>query len=130
MFGVKLRIPESHKKMACRWILKSHRCSRGFVLSLMWTRSWTNVCVHSLHCVLCALAPPPPPCVCVVKELYNGLPDLLTRVAHEELERLPGLAECNITYLPQVSLLLHIVDLLPPLYRAISAIIRLQYFCN
>ena len=41
-------------------------------------------------------------CVCAGKELYNGLPDLLTEVAHEELERLPGLSECNITYLPQV----------------------------
>ena len=37
-----------------------------------------------------------------VKELYNGLPDLLTQVAHEELEKLPRIAECNITYLPQV----------------------------
>ena len=38
-----------------------------------------------------------------VRELYSGLPDLLTRVAHEELERLPGLSECNVTYLPQVN---------------------------
>ena len=37
-----------------------------------------------------------------MKELYNGLPDLLTQVAHEELEKLPGVSECNITYLPQV----------------------------
>jgi DNA mismatch repair protein MSH5 len=38
-----------------------------------------------------------------LKELYNGLPDLLTRVAHEELEKLPGIAECNVTYLPQAT---------------------------
>ena len=42
-------------------------------------------------------------CHVTVKELYNGLPDLLTQVAHEELEKLPGVTECNITYLPQVT---------------------------
>ena len=56
------------------------------------------VCL-SLLCVVCV-------CMYVwvyaVKELYNGLPDLLTRVAHEELQRFPGLSECNVTYLPQV----------------------------
>ena len=43
--------------------------------------------------------------IMTVKELYNGLPDLLTQVAHEELEKLPGVTECNITYLPQVTVL-------------------------
>ena len=62
-----------------------------------------KVFFHSLAATLCyvqyvlifSIFPP-------VKELYNGLPDLLTRVAREELEKLPGITECNITYLPQV----------------------------
>ena len=57
--------------------------------------------IHSHYTnTLCDGGAPPP---CPVRELYSGLPDLLTRVAHEELERLPGLSECNVTYLPQVN---------------------------
>ncbi len=39
------------------------------------------------------------------KRTYNGLPDFLTKIATDELERLPSedVAECSIMYLPQVN---------------------------
>ena len=38
------------------------------------------------------------------RAVYHGLPDLLTRVAGQELERLGGdISECKVVYLPQVT---------------------------
>ncbi|XP_046326670.2 mutS protein homolog 5-like [Haliotis rufescens] len=43
------------------------------------------------------------------KRTYNGLPDFMTKVAREELNRLsPDIVECNIIYLPQIGYLLAI----------------------
>ena len=37
------------------------------------------------------------------KRTYNGLPDFMTKLAAEELERLSDdIQECNVIYLPQV----------------------------
>lgn len=37
------------------------------------------------------------------KRTYNGLPDLMTKVASEELKRLDdSITECGVSYLPQV----------------------------
>jgi len=43
-------------------------------------------------------------CITVVeKRVYHGLPDLMTRVAREELDQLgDDVDECNVMYLPQV----------------------------
>lgn len=41
------------------------------------------------------------------KRIYNGLPDLLSRIAYEELEQLGDeITECQVVYLPQVFVLL------------------------
>lgn len=41
-----------------------------------------------------------------VKQVYNGLPDFMTQVAHQELQDLPpGIQQCSVIYLPQVSAL-------------------------
>ena len=38
------------------------------------------------------------------RRTYNGLPDIMTKIAKDELEKLgDDIAECNIIYLPQVS---------------------------
>ena len=38
------------------------------------------------------------------KRTYNGLPDLMTKVASEELKRLDeSITECGVSYLPQVN---------------------------
>ncbi|XP_078658061.1 mutS protein homolog 5-like isoform X1 [Branchiostoma floridae x Branchiostoma belcheri] len=43
------------------------------------------------------------------KRTYNGLPDFMTRVAREELNRLDdSITECNVIYLPQLGYLLAI----------------------
>ncbi|XP_071799824.1 mutS protein homolog 5-like isoform X1 [Asterias amurensis] len=43
------------------------------------------------------------------KRTYNGLPDLMTQVAQEELNRLSAdIEECNVIYLPQLGYLLAI----------------------
>ncbi|XP_038048492.1 mutS protein homolog 5-like isoform X2 [Patiria miniata] len=43
------------------------------------------------------------------KRTYNGLPDLMTQVAREELNRLSSdIEECNVIYLPQLGYLLAI----------------------
>jgi len=37
------------------------------------------------------------------KRTYNGLPDLMTRVACEEMNRMDDdIAECKVVYMPQV----------------------------
>ena len=37
------------------------------------------------------------------KRTYNGLPDFMTKVAREELNKLSSaITECNVIYLPQV----------------------------
>ena len=37
------------------------------------------------------------------KRIYHGLPDLMTKVAREELDALgDDIDECNVMYLPQV----------------------------
>ena len=39
----------------------------------------------------------------IEKRTYNGLPDFLTKVARDELDKLSNdITECNIRYLPQV----------------------------
>eukprot|EP00118_Oscarella_pearsei_P012511 m.92641 g.92641 ORF g.92641 m.92641 type:complete len:572 (+) comp36749_c0_seq10:12-1727(+) len=44
-----------------------------------------------------------------MKDTYNGLPDLMTKVATEELTRLDSeIKECNVLYLPQLGYLLTI----------------------
>ena len=47
---------------------------------------------------------------CVVeKRIYHGLPDLMTRVAKEELDELgDGIDECNVMYLPQVCYIVYV----------------------
>ncbi|KAM7286876.1 mutS protein homolog 5 [Ixodes scapularis] len=41
------------------------------------------------------------------KRIYNGLPDLLTRIAYQELDRLDDrIPECQVVYLPQIGYLL------------------------
>lgn len=43
------------------------------------------------------------------KRTYNGLPDFMTKVAKEELNRLDDdITECNVIYLPQIGYLLAI----------------------
>eukprot|EP00731_Ephydatia_muelleri_P019153 Em0011g1193a len=43
------------------------------------------------------------------KQLYNGLPDLMTQVAEEELAKLPDyITQCTIIYVPQLGFLLSI----------------------
>eukprot|EP00058_Branchiostoma_floridae_P015897 XP_002601385.1 hypothetical protein BRAFLDRAFT_103449 [Branchiostoma floridae] len=43
------------------------------------------------------------------KRTYNGLPDFMTRVAREELNKLDAsITECNVIYLPQLGYLLAI----------------------
>ncbi|KAK8778906.1 hypothetical protein V5799_019755 [Amblyomma americanum] len=43
------------------------------------------------------------------KRIYNGLPDLLTRIAYGELEKLdPEVTDCQVVYLPQIGYLLTI----------------------
>ena len=40
----------------------------------------------------------------VEKRTYNGLPDFMTKVAREELNKLSSsITECNVIYLPQVN---------------------------
>lgn len=40
------------------------------------------------------------------KRTYNGLPDFMTKVAREELNKLQAsIKECNVIYLPQVNYL-------------------------
>ena len=42
-------------------------------------------------------------CMYVERSLLHGLPDLMTKVAEEELQRMNYLvAECNVIYYPQV----------------------------
>jgi len=37
------------------------------------------------------------------KRTYNGLPDLMTRVAYDEMNRMDDdIAECKLVYMPQV----------------------------
>ena len=44
----------------------------------------------------------------VEKRIYHGLPDLMTKVAREELDELgDGIDECNVMYLPQVCMPSH-----------------------
>ena len=39
----------------------------------------------------------------IEKRIYHGLPDLMTKVAREELNELGDeIDECNVMYLPQV----------------------------
>jgi len=39
------------------------------------------------------------------KRTYNGLPDLMTKVAHDEMNRMDDdIAECKVVYMPQVKL--------------------------
>lgn len=46
-------------------------------------------------------------CVCIERSLLHGLPDLMTKVAEEELQRMNYLvSECNVIYYPQVGWLL------------------------
>ena len=46
----------------------------------------------------------------VEKRIYHGLPDLMTKVAREELDELgDDIDECNVMYLPQVYFLCDIV---------------------
>ena len=48
--------------------------------------------------ILCLLRPSPSE-----KHTYNGLPELMTRVAKSELQNLDeSVSECNVIYLPQV----------------------------
>ncbi|XP_075731249.1 mutS protein homolog 5-like isoform X2 [Rhipicephalus microplus] len=45
------------------------------------------------------------------KRVYNGLPDLLTRIAYGELEKLdPDITDCQVVYLPQIGYLLTIAE--------------------
>ncbi|KAL1431566.1 hypothetical protein MTO96_014082 [Rhipicephalus appendiculatus] len=45
------------------------------------------------------------------KRVYNGLPDLLTRIAYGELEKLdPEITDCQVVYLPQIGYLLTIAE--------------------
>lgn len=45
------------------------------------------------------------------KRVYNGLPDLLTRIAYGELEKLdPEITDCQVVYLPQIGYLLTIAQ--------------------
>ena len=40
-----------------------------------------------------------------VKRLYNGLPDFMTQVAHQELQELgDDITQCSVIYLPQVGI--------------------------
>ena len=42
--------------------------------------------------------------VVLEKRTYNGLPDLMTKVAQEEMDNLnEDVPECNVVYLPQVN---------------------------
>ena len=46
----------------------------------------------------------------VEKQLYNGLPDLMTQVAEEELAKLPDyITQCTIIYVPQVTMVTSLV---------------------
>ncbi|KAH7935288.1 hypothetical protein HPB52_005713 [Rhipicephalus sanguineus] len=48
------------------------------------------------------------------KRVYNGLPDLLTRIAYGELEKLdPEITDCQVVYLPQIGYLLTIAENAP-----------------
>jgi len=39
------------------------------------------------------------------KRTYNGLPDIMTKVAHDEMVRMDGAIEqCAVNYMPQVLL--------------------------
>ncbi|KAH6940958.1 hypothetical protein HPB50_011104 [Hyalomma asiaticum] len=65
----------------------------------------------ALDIVRCCVA------VCVrlrEKRVYNGLPDLLTRIAYGELEKLdPEITDCQVVYLPQIGYLLTIAQNAP-----------------
>ena len=53
-----------------------------------------------LYCFSVHSLPPPSPSE---KHTYNGLPELMTRVAKSELQNLDeSVSECNVIYLPQV----------------------------
>jgi len=42
------------------------------------------------------------------KRTYNGLPDLMTRVAQEEMNRMnEDISECKVVYMPQVRAVFH-----------------------
>ena len=42
-------------------------------------------------------------CRVLEKRTYNGLPDLMTKVAGEEMNRMSdNIAECKVIYMPQV----------------------------
>lgn len=51
-------------------------------------------------------------CTCLEKHTYNGLPDLMTKVATSELDKLdPEVKECQVIYVPQVNV--HIIVYIP-----------------
>ena len=55
------------------------------------------------------------------KRIYHGLPDLMTKVAREELDELgDDIDECNVMYLPQVITVLHCLGTIKSTHSLLS----------